>query len=272
MSARIVLYQIKLSSMSLNAKSKDESLSLIEKINSVFLGTRDFKILAQRAVNLMTSELKDEGVVAAIIYRVHTEDKTLRPYAFSSRRYATVNKLFPKRFAELHVPLDEASNLLIKSMLTREEQEGGSLYDFVKPVISEHTAGVIQRVGGGQYGIAYPLRLKQGKVAGVLFFGVSGSEISGRQRMLLEAFRTQFELAFENTIEFERVIERYRRDLAKVPDNAHEENIPTIRFTLRITPKQNALIERKAKDESADKASLIRSLIDNLGLPLREGK
>ena len=258
-SDRIVALVITLSSM---PKTPREDLALLQKVNSVFLGTCDFKQLAQSAVNLMTSELKSEGVVAAIIYRVHPEDRTLRPYAFSSRANTAIDKMFPRKFEDLHVSLDDPSNLLIKAINSRQELEGSSLYEFVRPVINEPIAEVIQRVGGGKYAVAYPLRLKQGKTAGVLFFGLSTPTVIDSQRILLEAFRSQLEMAFENVMEFERVAERYKRMIAKTFEKTHEEDIPTVRFTLRITPKQNAVLDKMAKEKLTDKASFIRSLID----------
>lgn len=228
----------------------------------MFLGTRDFKQLAKRAVRLMTDELKGEGVLSAVIYRVNTKEGVLAPYAFSTRMFAEVTKLFPQKFFDLKVSLNESSNLLIKAIDTRHEQEGDRLCDFVRPVINETTADIIQRIVGGKHGIAYPLRLKQGKVAGVLFFGIVGQVIEDRQRVILEAFRSQLELAFENVLEFERVVERYKRSVAKTFEKTHEEDIPTVRFTLRITPKQNNALDKLAKEKSTDKASLIRSLID----------
>ena len=218
-----------------------ERMTLFQKINSVFLGTRDFKQLSERAVHLMTDELKGEGVLSAVIYRVNAEERVLAPYAFSTRMFAEVTKLFPQKFFELKVPLNESANLLIKAINTRQEQEGDRLYDFVRPVINETTADIMQRIVGGRHGIAYPLRLKQSKVAGVLFFAIEGKAIEDKHRILLEAFRSQLELAFENVMEFERVAERYKRMIAKTFEKTHEEDIPTVRLAWRITPNQNAV-------------------------------
>lgn len=262
-SDRIVASARGLSSMVYDSKTQEENLSLVEKINSVFLGTRDFKVLAERAVNLMTDQLKHEGIVSATIYRVHPEQKAVYAYALSSKSFEAINKLLPDKLTELHVSLDEVSNLLVKAILTREEQEGDHLYDFAKPALNETVSAAIQRMAGVRHGIVYPLRLKQGKVAGAILFGIEGKVIESRQRVILEAFRSQLELAFENVIEFERVVERYKRSIAKTFEKTHEENIPTVRFTLRITPKQNRVLDQMAKEKSTDKASFIRTLIDN---------
>ena len=251
--------------MAYDSQTQKENLALLEKVTSVLLGTRDFKVLAERAVNLMTDQLKNVGVVSATIDRVHQEEKLVYAYAFSSRGFGAINKLLPKKLTELNVSLDETSNLIVKSILTGEEQEGDRLYDFVKPAINETASGLIQRIAGGQHGIVYPLRLRQGKVVATLFFGLENKVVEDQQRVLLEAFRSQLELAFENVFEFERVVERYKRSVAKTFEKTHEEDIPTIRFTLRITPKQNGALDKLAKQASMDKASFIRSLIDKSG-------
>ena len=151
--------------MGLFPKDQRENLTLVEKVGSVFLGTRDFRVLAERAVNLMTSELKQEGVLSASIFRVHPEEQKLYAYAFSSGAFDAVNKLYPKKFSELSVSLDEPANLLAKTVRTKEEQEGDHLYEFARPALSEMVSTAVQRLVGAKHGIAYPLRLKQGKVA-----------------------------------------------------------------------------------------------------------
>ena len=147
-------------------------------------------------------------------------------------------------------------------MHTRQEQESSHLYDFSKPTLNEFTCKAIQRTIGLSHMIAYPLRLKQGKAAGVVSFAIENPRLEERQRIVLEAFRSQLELAFENVLEFEQVVERYKRSVAKTSPHKHEQNIPTVRFTLRITPRQNATLAKLAKEAKTDKASLIRSWID----------
>lgn len=239
-----------------------DHLTFVEKINSVFLGTRDFRELAEQSVKLMTQELRDEGVLGTAMYRVHPQENRIYAYAFSSRSFDAVNKLFPRKFSELSLPITETSNLLVRTAVDRAEQDSDSVYDFSRPVLDRTTSNAIQRAIGLSHLISYPLRLKQGKVAGVVLFGVENKEISERQRILFETFRSQLELALENIIEFEQVVERYKRSIAKTLPAAHEQNIPTIRFTLRITPKQNKLLEQKSREKETDKASLIRSWID----------
>jgi len=235
--------------------SSHEKLALVEKVNSVFLGTRDFRALAERAVNLMTEELKDEGILSVSIFRVHPETRSLYAYAFSSRAFDAVSKLYPKKFSELNVSLDETSNLLVKAVLTKEEQEGTLLSDFAKPALNETISTAVQRLVGAKRGIAYPLRLPQGKVAGVILFSIGEEEFTEHQRTLLEVFRSQFELAFENVLEFERLLERYKRSIAKTEEM---EERPSVHFMLRITPTQNAFLEKRAREEGLDKTSFIR--------------
>ena len=239
-----------------------ENLALIEKVNAVFLGTRDFQELAGQAAHLMAQELEGEGVAGVAIFRVRPEENSVYAYAYASRAFAAVNKLFPKKFSQLNVSLSEESNLLVRAVQTRREQESNKLYDFARPALNELTSAAIQRTIGFSHAIAYPIRLKQGKVAGVVLFVLDTSRVEERQSTLLEAFRSQLERAFENVFEFEQVVERYKRNAAKDSPKAHQENIPTVRFTLRITPKQNSALARLAKKEETDKATFLRSLIN----------
>ncbi len=228
----------------------------------MFLGTRDFKELADRAVRLIASELRGEGVVGVAILRVRPEEKSLYAYAYDARAFDIVDKLFPKKFAELNVPLENQDNLMVQALMSREPREGDHLYDFSFPALNQITAAAVQKtIGIGRF-IAYPIRLKQGKSAGVVLFGLEGKTITDHQRILLEAFRSQLELAFENVLEFENVVDRYKRKMAQASPKGHEEDIPTVRFTLRITPKQNAALDKLARKGNTDKATLIRQLID----------
>ena len=161
--------------------------------------------------------------------------------------------------------VDESSNLLVRAVRSRQEQESPRLHDFSRPTLNEMTCRAIQRTIGFSHMIAYPLRLKQGRAAGVVLFAIENPRLEERQRIVLEAFRSQLELAFENVLEFEQVVERYKRSAAKASPAKHEQNIPTVRFTLRITPKQNAVLAKLAKEAKVDKASLIRSWIDEKG-------
>lgn len=244
--------------------SQTEKLALLQKINDVFLGTRDFRELAKKSVNLMTEELKSEKVLGTGIFRVHEKEDLLYAYAYSARAFDAVEKLLPAKFSELTVPLSAKTNLYIKAIDTKQPQQSHDLYDFAHPTLTKLISAGIQKAIGFSLGIAYPLRRKNGKIEGVLFFVTENDTLTDEQRILLETFRMQFELALENVAEFEQVIERYKRSVAKTFPKDHRENVPTIRFTLRITPKQNKILEQIAKEKGTDKASLIRTFIDKV--------
>ena len=235
---------------------------LLQKVAQVFLGTRDFKRLAKESVDLMTRELKENGLLGAGIFRLE-EKKGLAAYAYSAEGFDTVEKLLPAKFSELVVPMNAKDNLLVQSVLTKEMQESTKLSDFSNQTLSHPISAAIQKAVGFSHVMAYPILLRSGKAAGSLLVGFK-EKPTEEQRILLETFRLQLELAFENVLEFEKVIERYKRNMAKAFEKTHEEDIPTIRFTLRLTPKQNALLEKKAEEEDTDKTSLLRSLIDGL--------
>ena len=88
-------------------------------------------------------------------------------------------------------------------------------------------------------------------------FALENDTPNDEQKLLLETFRLQFELAFENVLEFERVVKRYEKSVVPI-----DESKPSVHFMLRITPRQNALLVQRAKEAGLDKTSYIRSWID----------
>ena len=253
-----------MSSMKNVTNKPDFEVDLVRRVSEVFLGSRDFKKLAEESVNLITTELKDMGIIGAALFRVNKEKDRLDGYAYSSRAFRTVEKLLPLKFSSLSVSFSEKDNLLIKALTTNSVQEGNMLRDFTYPTLTHTASTAVQKVIGMSYLLAYPLRLKAGKAEGGLLIGLKNEEPTKDQRIILETFRLQLELAFENVYEFEKLLERHKRNMAKAHDRSHGEDIPTIRFTLRITPNQNALLEKHARKEGVDKTAFIRSLIDDL--------
>jgi len=244
--------------MGLHSKDQRENLDVIEKINAVFLGARDFRKLAERSVNLMTNQLRSAGVLGTAVFRVHEEEEKLYSYAYAARAFEAVERLLPRKFSELSLTLRDKDSLLVQAVMTKEIQQGTRLYDFARPTLSEAISASIQKVVGYKYVIAYPLRLGQGKVSGVLAFALENDTPTDEQKLLLETFRLQFELAFENVLEFERVVKRYQKSVT-----TNDESRTSVHFMLRITPKQNALLEQRAKEMGLDKTSYIRSWIDS---------
>ena len=243
--------------MTLSSKDQRENLDVIEKINSVFLGARDFRKLAEQSVNLIANELRSAGVLGAAVFRVHENEEKLYSYAYAARAFEAVERLLPRKFSELSVILNDKDNLLVRAVITKEIQQGTRLYDFARPTLNEAVSLSIQKVVGYKFVIAYPLRLKQGKVSGVLAFALENDTPNDEQKLLLETFRLQFELAFENVLEFERVVKRYEKSVVPI-----DESKPSVHFMLRITPRQNALLVQRAKEAGLDKTSYIRSWLD----------
>ena len=239
---------------------------LVQKVSKVFLGARDFKKLAKDSVDLMTQELKRDGILGAAIFRTNEKDNTLAAYAYSAKAFNEIENILPVKFSTMTVSLDDNTNLLVRTLTTKKLQEGDDFFDFSRPVLNRISSTAVQKAAGFSLFIAYPLRLKSGHVAGVLLVALKNEEATENQRIILETYRLQLELAFENVLEFERLLEKYRRDTAKANERTHQEDIPTVRFTLRITPKQDDLLESEARKKGVDKTTLIRSLIDGLSV------
>ena len=116
----------------------------------------------------------------------------------------------------------------------------------------------------GRLGISFPIRVRSGKVAGVLLLILSQPKITGQQLVLFETLADQLGLAFSNVMAFEKLMEKYQQGLKKELANLNLEDIPAIKFTLRITPKENKTLERLMREQGKTKAEIIRELLDKL--------
>ena len=236
----------------------DESL-LLKKITSIFLGTHDFHELARRAVDLIVKELKSQGIATAGIGRVHEKENLLSAYAYATKFRRTIDKLLPSKFNQLSVPLSRTDNLGVRTVVTGQIQQSKKMADFSRGIISDELIDKIQKIMRGRLSICFPIKIRSGKVVGMLLLVTREEKITGEQLVLFETFAEQLGLAFANTMAFEKLITRYKKEQAS---EINEENLPSIKFTLRITPKQNKNLDRLARERGKTKAELIREILE----------
>ncbi len=239
----------------------DESL-LLKKITSVFLGTHDFHELARRAVDLIVKELKSQGITTAGIGRVHEKENLLSAYAYATKFRRTIDKLLPSKFNQLSVPLSRTDNLGVRTVVTGQIQQSKKLADFARGIISDELIDKIQKIMRGRLSICFPIKIRSGKVVGMLLFVTREEKIAGEQLVLFETFAEQLGLAFSNVMAFEKLMKKYEQTAEADLRNLNEEDIPSIKFTLRITPKQNKNIDRLARERGKTKAELIREILE----------
>ena len=79
---------------------------------------------------------------------------------------------------------------------------------------------------------------------------------------MFEAFVDQLGLAFFNVQAFEKLMTKYRHDAEAEFLGRNEENMPSVKFTLRITPKEDKKLEQAARERGSTKAEVIRDLLD----------
>jgi len=91
---------------------------------------------------------------------------------------------------------------------------------------------------------------------------LNNPQLSGEQLVLFEVFADQLGLAFSNIMEFERLMAKYQNLTKRFL--ASEEDAPSVKFTLRITPKENEKLEKLARDKKRTKAEIIRDFLDEV--------
>lgn len=240
----------------------DNQSLLLKKITHVFLGTYDFRELANRAVILIVKELKNKNVVIAGIGRMHEKDNLLYAYAYATKYHRTIDKLLPAKFSEFNIPLSGTDNFSVRAATTNQIQQSPKIADFSRGILSESLSDKIQKIVGAKLMVGLPIRVRSRKVAGVLLLGLRNDKLTGDQLVLFETIAEQLGLAFSNVFAFEKLAAKYDQNVARQSLAINVEDVPTIKFTLRITPKENELLEKLAREQGQTKAEIIRGLLD----------
>ncbi|OGE79051.1 MAG: hypothetical protein A2751_01165 [Candidatus Doudnabacteria bacterium RIFCSPHIGHO2_01_FULL_46_14] len=239
----------------------DDQFILLEKVSKILLGTYNFRDLARQSVALVVKELKNQGLVAAGVFRVLASENKLSAYAYSTKYSRVIDKILPARFSELSISLAETKNLAVKAAVTDQIQQSRRLADFSSGVLADDVTNRVQRFTKTKLGIAFPIHSRSGRVAGVILFAVTEEKLSGEQMALFQTFANQLGLAFSNAIAFEKLMHQYKQKSEDVHDH---DNEPSIKFTLRITPREDKRLEELARNRGITKAELIRELLDKI--------
>jgi len=244
---------------------KTNQAVLLRKITNIFVGTYDFSELAKNAVNLVVKELMKQDVMAAAIFRVDEVNAQLRAYAYGTKYKRTIDKLLPTSFSRLKISLTETDNLTVKTVITGQIQESKRLGDFSYNVLPYSLSDPVQEIVRTKLCVCFPIRIKSGKVAGAMLLGVKHEKLSGEQLVMFETFAKQLGLAFSNVFDFEKLIGKYKhalhQELVQTPD---KDDIPSLKFTVRLSPKQNKLLDQASRQKKITKADLLRGLIDKM--------
>lgn len=238
----------------------DQAL-LLEKTTHVLTGTYDFQKLAQAACDLMYKELKHDGFVGAGIFRVRSESNEIYAYAYNANFKRAADAILPIPFSKMHLTLNATDNLVIRTVHTNQMQESARLSDFSKHVIPDRIADQIQKLMKIKKLVTLPITTKSGRVAGVLICPLSAGEILPHQLSLMHVFARQLGLAFSNIFAFERLAQTYKKSAGAQETILDEANIPSVKFTLRLTPNQLKKLEERAREKKKTKAEVIRDLI-----------
>lgn len=242
----------------------DEQTLLLKKITTIFLGTHDFQQLARQAVDLIVNELSKQGVVTAAIGRIHEKDKVIYAYAYSNKYRRLIDKLLPKKFSELNVSLERTDNLAVRTVVTNQIQQSKRVADYSRGMLPDSLTDKIQSIMKGRLGISFPIRIRSGKPAGVLLLLLKEEKITGQQLVLFETIADQLGLAFSNVFAFEKLLEKYKQSAESDLASLNQEDIPSIKFTLRITPRQNKNLDKLARERGKTKAEILRELLGNI--------
>lgn len=237
-------------------------LQIAEKVNADLVGTVQFRDLAQRIVDFAAKELHLNTVA---VFRVTVDGQRLHAYTYTHRMRSLIDRILPKPFASYTAPLTELENAAVRTVVTGKPQQSLALADFAKKVVPEYIVHKIQHIMGAKLFIAYPVHDPNNAIVGALMFGITETTISPALDRLLRFFTDQIGTIFASALQFEHVLAKYKaeREYGITRKETHKEK-PTIKFTLRVTKRQQQFINAHIRGSSKTKAKFIRELLDTL--------
>lgn len=239
----------------------DQAL-LLEKTSRVLTGTYDFQKLAQQAVDLLCKELKPHGLIGVGILRVQYQTNELYAYAYHAPFRKIIDNILPVPFSKLHLTLDAQDNLMIKTVHTNRSQESTKLHDFGIHALPEYITNKVQKLLKVKFIRSFPINSKSGKVMGVFYCVFPNKHVADNLQSPIQTFANQLGLAFSNVFAFERLMHAYKKNIAGESNTIAEDNTPSIKFTLRVTPNQFKKLEQISAKQKKKKADILRDLLD----------
>jgi len=216
--------QIQTQVKQLQEKTEDmESLLDISEIAGSSLKTKN---VAQNIVDSIPKNLKHLGYEGGILVLYNKERGYVYTYALTeSKIVKKAKKLLNKSLKEHLEYIDQADNLVIKTIKTKKMQVGGKLEDFIAPTVSKKVCGLIQKLVGAKSFISIPL-LSGGRIKGtIVFVGVKPkSKIVQRDKDILFGFSSHIGAAIENAQLYEQT-EKQIKALSILNENLKMANI-----------------------------------------------
>ncbi len=154
---------------------------------------------------------------------------------------------------------DHIKNLFAKCFLQNKALVTKNIYEAARPLLSQEKAKLIGEKLKAKRVITIPLQMK-GKPFGVLGVISSGTETPHEEIELLKALANQIALAITNARDHEKIVEEYKKKLAF--GNKSPEEIPNIKFTLRIDDEIEQYLVYKTANTKQSKAQYVRDLLE----------
>lgn len=212
-------------------KKKKYNKDIIEKLSST--ERLEIQIKAMGDISTSVAGVSDLGAVLSLtvekiiggwglkmpsIYLIENDFLGLQAFKVPKAILKTVEASIGGRvYEKVGYSLSEGENILVKAINKGEILEATSLYDFVRPVISNGAASILQRVMGLKVMMAIPLQIK-GDVFGVMAVSSVDKSISDLDKKGIEAIANQISIAIYNARLFSRVQKQVEQLDAKSKD------------------------------------------------------
>lgn len=219
-------YIKQLKKININLKEKNEDLGALLEVSNVAVGTLDSKKIAQNIMDSVPSNLKHLGYIAGILILYDKSSGLVYTYAITeSSIIKKAKKLLDRPFDKHSERIDEADNLVMETIKTKEMQIGDKLEKFIYPTVNKNICNLIQKLIKAKSFVSIPI-FSGGRIKGtIIFIGTKPkSKIVQRDKEILFGFSSHIGAAIENAQLYEQT-EKQIKALSILNENLKMANI-----------------------------------------------
>lgn len=204
---------------------KKKFQKIINEIDELFAGELDLKTLSEKAATILSNKA---GLIGAGIFVKESSHLTL--HSFSQNKItAFINDIIGKDNSWIRISLDDPSNLFTQSIETQKILQADSLSFF--PSSSKRLLNltrVVHKTSGAQKYLIAPIS-HQDNALGAALFSTQENAFSNEQIELIQIFCAKLGLAFKNSMEHERILNKRIASIPKDESSSAEQELDAIK-------------------------------------------
>jgi len=184
----------------INLGEQNRALIATQRLNKVILQSLNFDDVIQKIADTIPNELYFDTGIVAVIERFSQAIK--RVGVSSTKEAADSIKILTDSFNQIGVSLSDSNNYMAKAVGENKSLITDSLYDVLRPVLTEKQAHDLQEIIGTKTAMIYPIYGSMKTAIGVFVAGTKKKkeQLSNYELAIIQNFVDGVGIAMEHSI------------------------------------------------------------------------